>query len=114
MPQLVKAVDLAQAVRQAKNVAYAVPNQAREVVKAKNKQTAPVASSLEPWWTPIGVMQRIGIAPSVRKTPEEQKNDPRSPWETLGDALPSVGKWSVVGLLALAAIVVVPRLLPRR
>ena len=116
MPQLVKAVDLAQAVRQAKNAAYAVPNQVREVVKAKNKQTAPVAPSAG-WfddikkklgdYLPVLAMPGNPLAFFARKpitSLSDPKNDPD--W---GEWI----KWVVVGLVALAAIVVIPRLIPK-
>jgi len=119
-----KAVDQAQLDRNAKNAAYAVPNQVREQVKAKNKQTAPVAPSVGWWdsfrgiadspWSPVGILQRLGIGATAKKTPEELRADPLSPAEHVAGAIGSVGKWAVVGLVAIAAIVVVPRILKLR
>ena len=121
MPQLVKAVDLAQAVRQAKNAAYAVPNQVREVVKAKAKATPkPAAPSLPDWSTAIRKGNEELIA--VGKLDPKDLGPNRSLLQRLvgGLGIPdfvggaaSAGKWIIVGVVALAVIVVLPRLIPR-
>ena len=113
-----KAVDQAQLDRNAKNAAYAVPNQVREQVKAKNKQTAPVAPSAGWWEQAKDIFFRyapLGLAPAGSgNVGEEAIIKPAV--KKVVESLPSVDlgwvlRWGVVGLVAIALIVVVPRII---
>jgi len=100
-----------------KLIATGIEKNAALDLRAEIKTAPKPAVQLEPWWSPVGILQRLGVARDARKTPEELKQDPLSPAEKVGALLPSLGaglKWAVVGLLAIAAIVVVPRILGRR
>lgn len=71
-----------------------------------------------PWWTPAGIAQRLtGLGQGAVKTEEEQRRDPRTPfqqlWAKVEETAGGAGKWLVVGLVATAAIVVIPRILPK-
>jgi hypothetical protein len=89
-------------------------------VRAATKTTPKPAPS-EPWWkTMLGKLAGytpVALIPGVRKTPEELRADPRTPAQTLADTLKGAGgtlRWTVAGLIAVAAIVVIPRLFARK
>jgi hypothetical protein len=119
---LPRAVDLQQIVRDTKNAAYDVPLKAKEAVKAVNKSTPPAtAAPPEPWWRTLLGFTPVALIPGVKKTPAELAADPKTPAEHLGDNLKAALagaadglKWLVVGLVAVAVIVVIPRLFSRK
>ena len=93
---------------------------ARERAKAAAKQTNPTAgASASLWqtlwdWSPFGTKNVLtGVFDrNVAQPIGDKAKDVKSWWESLD--LTSLMKWGVVGLVAVALIVVVPRLLPQR
>jgi len=90
-------------------------------VRAATKTTPKSAPEEVPWWKKmLGTLAGytpLAQIPGVKKTPEELRADPRTPAQTLVDTFKGAGgtlRWGVVGLVALAAIVVIPRLFARK
>jgi hypothetical protein len=84
----------------------------RQTVRATAKTTAPKADA--PWWQPIWDYSPFGSKNKVTNPPAEAAaSGLKSFWASLPDISGTV-KWVVVGVVALAAIVLIPRLLPTK